>query len=575
MINWIKKILNSKLRVGIAVVIVLLVGYAIYRTFSGGSTITHYVLAQVEKGTIVASISGSGQVSALQQVDVKSKASGDVVYVAIKDGQPVRAGALLAQVDSTNASKAVRDAQLALANAKITLEKFKLDQGTTQQTRTGNLQKYYDDGFNQMAGAYSDLVNIVAGAHGVLYDNTLKGTCSPNLCQYGNYFANVDNSRAFASFQSIATSDLVTAEKSYNLSLDKYSSLRLAEVTPDILKPMMNETLILVRQVAQAVKSEQNLINNLVSYLNQTYNSSASAVPAQITTYQNNLESYTTILNGRISTFLAAINSISAQEQSISSATLGDPLDISNQENLVSQKEAALVDAQIVLANCYVRAPFAGTVAKVAIKRGDLISSATTVATMITPQQVATISLNEVDVAKIKVGQKATITFDAVSDLIMTGQVLTVDTIGTVSQGVVTYNVQISFDTQADGIKTGMSVTANVITDSKIDALLINSSAVKTTAGSSYVLVVDQPPAVSQTSASATGIELTTKPRQQTVQTGLISDSTIEIISGLKAGDTIVAREITVLAGATPAPATGGAGGTNILRQFGGTTGGR
>ncbi|MDD5433706.1 MAG: hypothetical protein PHE77_03610, partial [Candidatus Pacebacteria bacterium] len=61
---------------------------------------------------------------------------------------------------------------------------------------------------------------------------------------------------------------------------------------------------------------------------------------------------------------------------------------------------------------------------------------------------MAEISLNEVDVAKVKIGQRAIITFDAIDELEITGKVEDVDTIGTVSQGVVSYNVKIIFDTQ-------------------------------------------------------------------------------------------------------------------------------
>ena len=78
-----------------------------YFTFKGGGvTQIKYVFAAVEKGTIVTSITGSGQVSVSDQVDVKPKVSGDVIYVGVKNGQEVRAGTLLAQLDSKDAQKA-------------------------------------------------------------------------------------------------------------------------------------------------------------------------------------------------------------------------------------------------------------------------------------------------------------------------------------------------------------------------------------------------------------------------------------------------------------------------------------
>ena len=96
-------------------------------------------------------------------------------------------------------------------------------------------------------------------------------------------------------------------------------------------------------------------------------------------------------------------------------------------------------------------------------------------------------SLNEVDIAQIKINQKATLTFDAIQDLTIAGTVLEVDSIGTTSQGVVTYGVTIGFDTQDQRIKSGMSASASIITNSKTDALLVPNSAIKSSGGSNYV----------------------------------------------------------------------------------------
>src|SRR6185503_5946600 len=107
-----------------------------------------------------------------------------------------------------------------------------------------------------------------------------------------------------------------------------------------------------------------------------------------------------------------------------------------------------------------VRAPFSGTIAKLSVDKGDQASSGTTVATIISKNQIADLSLNEVDAAKVTVGQKATLTFDAVEDLSIAGAVASVDTLGTVSQGVVSYVVKIQFTTQDERVKPGMSVNA-------------------------------------------------------------------------------------------------------------------
>jgi len=146
-----------------------------------------------------------------------------------------------------------------------------------------------------------------------------------------------------------------------------------------------------------------------------------------------------------------------------------------------------------------------------------------------------------VDLVQVKVGQKATLTFDAVSDLTISGTVAQIDTLATASQGVVNYTVKIAFDTDDDRIRPGMSVTASIITEIKQDVLAVPNSAVKTNTQGSYVEIFDD-----TLTATATNNLLTTteKPKQQSVVIGLANDSLTEIVSGLKAGDLVVSRTV-------------------------------
>ena len=172
------------------------------------------------------------------------------------------------------------------------------------------------------------------------------------------------------------------------------------------------------------------------------------------------------------------------------------------------------------------------------------------IATIVTKQQIAELSLNEVDAAKIKLGQKAIMTFDAIDGLEITGRVADLDTIGTVSQGVVTYNFKIVFDTQDSRVKSGMSVNATIITDSKTDVLSIANSAVKTDAnGGYYVQTLD-----------AAG-----QPQARTVQIGLANDTSMEITSGLSEGEIIVTQTVSS-SNTTATQRTGNIGGFNAIR---------
>jgi macrolide-specific efflux system membrane fusion protein len=161
---------------------------------------------------------------------------------------------------------------------------------------------------------------------------------------------------------------------------------------------------------------------------------------------------------------------------------------------------------------------------------------------------VAKVSLNEVDAAKVKVGQKAVLTFSSVPDLSITGQVQDVDNIGTVTQNVVNFSVVILFDTQDERIKPGMSASASIITDVKQDVLMVPSAAVKTANGQSYVQILSNG-----------------QPVQKTVTVGSSNDTDTEISGDIKEGDEVVTQ---TLAGSSSAAKSTN---TNLLQSlFGG-----
>jgi len=227
----------------------------------------------------------------------------------------------------------------------------------------------------------------------------------------------------------------------------------------------------------------------------------------------------------------------------------------------LQQRRNAVADARANLANYTIRAPFDGVLAKVSVQKGDSVSAGTAAATMITNQQTVEISLNEVDLSKVKVGQKVNLTFDAVADLNITGAVADIDAIGTVSQGVVTYNVKISLDTQDERVKPGMSVSASIITDIKQDVLMVQSSAIKGSGEDQYVEMPNTAVDASQLNQNS-GIMLDGVKRQ-VVTIGISNDTQTEIVSGLNENDQYISRTISSAKTTTQQ-------GSSILQQVGG-----
>lgn len=528
----------------------------VYFFFRGGAIVeTKYVLAAVEKGTIVASITGSGQVSALQQIDVKPKVSGNITYVGVKAGQQVYQGQVLAYLDSKDAQRSIRDAQISLESVKLSLAKIKLNQesGSTDLNQSIKdaqlvLDQTYLNAFNAVSTTFLEIPSILSGMEDVFLQNNLEPGNS-NVNAYGNMVSSDTKTEVQGMVNNIIK-EYNTVKAQYQRNFDNYKNTSRSS-EPTVTEALLKETLATVEAMDDLIKHEQNMLDTVV--LDLRTNGSRS-VPSIITNYQSNIGQYLNTLNSSVTSLTNISNSFDTKrqaivkaEQSLTITNQSNPIDVATQENTVAQREAALQDAQENLANYAIRAPFASIVAKSDVKVGDSASSSTIIATLLTKQTVAQISLNEVDIAQVKVNQKVTLTFDAVEDLTLTGQVVEVDSLGTVSQGVVTYSIKIGFDTQDERIKSGMSVSAAIITDSRQNVLMIPNSAVKSANTGSYI----ETPGVAldtQTLANisnSTGISLPSPTQRQTIETGLSNDTMIEVISGLKEGDLVVVRTVT------------------------------
>jgi len=374
-----------------------------------------------------------------------------------------------------------------------------------------------------------------------------------------------------------------TARTSYNATLSDYKNASHYSDRPTI-KALAAETYMTTKAIAQALKDTKDfwdLVNDTLSHASQRVQ-----VPAALTTQEANLQTYMGTVNTHLSDLLNANTTIKNDEDAIvnASSTIAektaalaklqsgtDPLDINSAQLTITQRQNALTDAEQTLADYYVRAPFDGVIATVAAKKGDAASQGSALATIITQQRIADISLNEVDVARAKVGAKATLTFDAIPGLTVTGQVAQIDTIGTVTQGVVNYNVEIKFDVQDDRVKPGMSVSAAIVTAVAQDVLTVPNSAVKTQSGTHYVEVLSGVSSSSVQYAGAQGIVSAVAPSRVEVQTGAVNDSLTEITGGLSEGDLVVVR---TLASSTQSSPTTSGGGLRIPGLGGGARGG-
>jgi membrane fusion protein, macrolide-specific efflux system len=168
----------------------------------------------------------------------------------------------------------------------------------------------------------------------------------------------------------------------------------------------------------------------------------------------------------------------------------------------------------------------------------------------------------ESDIAKVKKGQQASVTFDAMQGTRASGKVTAIDQTSTTTNNVVQYGVTVTLTDPPKGLRIGATATVQVTTASAENVLYVPTAAVRTAGGQSAVTVLS-------------GGKQVTK----IVQAGVQGTQGTEIKSGLNEGDQVVIANASGGAGGTGFPAgrfPGGGGGLGGgLGGGGGRAGGR
>ena len=205
------------------------------------------------------------------------------------------------------------------------------------------------------------------------------------------------------------------------------------------------------------------------------------------------------------------------------------------------QAQNAVKSAQRALDGTVIYAPFAGTVTAVNGSVGESASSSSSTGSSTAGNSSGTATgsngfieianpskmkvegaFTESDTTKLKVGQSATVTFNALSGVTANGKVTQISTEPTTTNNVVSFDVVITLTDKPAKVRIGQTSTVTVEVSRAEDVLYVPSAAVSTAGGQSTVTVLENG-----------------KPVVRTVTTGITGDSGVEIKSGLEEGDQV------------------------------------
>ncbi len=155
-----------------------------------------------------------------------------------------------------------------------------------------------------------------------------------------------------------------------------------------------------------------------------------------------------------------------------------------NAAAVVKQREAALAQARIDLERTAIKAPVNGVVIKRSVEKGQTVAASLQapelfiIAENLTDMQVDT-AIDESEIGRIRVGQKASFTVDAFPNRTFEGAVTQIRKAAQTVSNVVTYMVEVSAANPNKELLPGMTANVRIVVDSRNDVLKVANAALR------------------------------------------------------------------------------------------------
>ncbi len=201
-------------------------------------------------------------------------------------------------------------------------------------------------------------------------------------------------------------------------------------------------------------------------------------------------------------------------------------VDIAVYQAKVDKARASMVELEQKLNDATLKAPFPGTVAKINVKIGEVVTAGgdPVISLISTSKFEIEVNVPEADIGKVKVGNPVGISLDAFPEESWPGQVAEVEPAETIIEGIVYYKVKVVFDEIDQRVKAGMSADISIETERKENVLYVPYRSIVYKQGKKMVRVVE-------------GEEI----KQVEVKTGIKNEQgEIEILSGLEQGQEVI-----------------------------------
>lgn len=532
-----------------------------------------FLIRKVTRGSINKIISGSGNVMTVDSFNIVVKKGGEIILLPFVEGEVVKKDTLLAQLDSRDIERQLKDTKSLLENQMNNLEKLRLSkinlennlkklENEYQDLKTNNdLRKNYENNINLLNSFYADIPEVLKNVENIFFNNDFKNSfLNNNLEYYLGYF----NKNYLDESQHI--------RKDFDNLRDRLTSISSEFNKLNIKEGEVNFEII--KKSYDFISDFQNIIKNVLGSVGKikediSLKKAKHIYGDLIDSHFYSLKNYYESLNNYSQSLLMFINQVNSLENNLNQLLIDientklnikqSETDIKNLEVGVEQTKNKIADLESDLEDYKIYSPISGIIKSLNFKKEDFASPGAVLMTIVSADKIAEIKLNEVDIVDVKIGQQAILTFDALPGLKISGKVIQINPIGEISQGVVSYVVKIAFQEDNKEVKLGMTVNADIIVQSKDNTLIVPNQAIRVDQDRKYVEVPDEKDLSilnqkysslrdnrinwqSKQVEKLLNIDLKHLPQIKFVKTGLSDGTNIEILEGLEEGDWIIVK---------------------------------
>lgn len=490
--------------VAIALIIAIAfgIGFSVFRSRKAKSAMGQMTNeATVTRQNIVSSITGSSVVMPKDQYSITSLVSGDVLSANFEQGDIVNEGDVLYQIDSSDAESSIESANLSVERSTNNYNEAVDAQNdlTVRSDVSGVIKKLYIK--------KGDSVNAGAQIADIYDDSVLLLTLPFNDSDASSLYAG-----ATAMVSISGTSDTLngTVSEIKGASYAKSGNMLVRDVVIRVENP---GTLMVTDTAVATIGSVSCNDAGTFEYITEkTITAKTGGDVARLYVSEG----------GRVKsgTTIAQLTS--------------DSVTKNIESNALSLKESKLSrdNAQKKLEDYTITAPISGTVIEKNVKAGDKLdnTSASTVMAIIYDMSSLEfeLSVDELDIKNVSVGQSVTITSDALEGKTYHGEVTNVSVNGTTEGGVTTYPVTVAILDFDDELLPGMNIDAEIVTSNAENVLCVPVSAVNR--GNTVYVKGEK---TDENDRAPEGY------KSVTVKTGVYNNSLIEITAGLSEGDVV------------------------------------